>query len=75
MSSPAVTQVVLVIRVMLGLLLIPLAWRRSGSPLDLLATFGLACACYVDRFPCRAGALFHAGVACGSIRFALDMEI
>ena len=58
MSSPAVTQVVLVIRVLLALLLIPLAWRRSGSPLDLLATFGLACAAMLIVSPVARGHYF-----------------
>ncbi len=58
MSSPAVTQVVLVIRVLLGLLLIPLAWRRSGSPLDRLAAFGLACTAMLIVSPVARGHYF-----------------
>ena len=58
MSSPAVTQVVLVNRVLLVLLLIPLAWRRSGSPLDLLAAFGLACAAMLIVSPVARGHYF-----------------
>jgi hypothetical protein len=58
MSSPAVTQVVLAIRIFLGLLLIPLAWRRSGSPLDRLAAFGLACAAMLVVSPVARGHYF-----------------
>lgn len=58
MSSPAVTQVILVIRVFLGLLLIPLAWKRSGSPLDRLAAFGLACAAMLIVSPVARGHYF-----------------
>ena len=58
MNSPAVTQVVLVIRVLLGLLLVPLAWRRSGSPLDRLAVFGLACVAMLVVSPVARGHYF-----------------
>jgi hypothetical protein len=58
MSSPAVTKTVLVIRVLLGLLLIPLACRRSGSPLDLLAVFGLACTAMLVVSPVARGHYF-----------------
>ncbi len=43
MASPIVRKTVLVVRVILCLLLIPLAWKRSGSTSDRLAAFGLAC--------------------------------
>jgi hypothetical protein len=58
MSSSAVTQVVLVVRVLLVLLLIPLAWKRSGSPLDQLAAFGLACAAMLIVSPVARGHYF-----------------
>jgi glycosyl transferase family 87 len=58
MNSPAATQVVLVIRVLLALLLIPLAWRRSGSPLDRLAVFGLACVAMLVVSPVARGHYF-----------------
>jgi hypothetical protein len=39
-------------------LLIPLAWRRSGAPLDRLAAFGLACAAMLIVSPVARGHYF-----------------
>jgi hypothetical protein len=58
MNSPAVTRVILMIRVLLAMLLIPLAWRRSVSPLDRLAVFGLACVAMLVVSPVARGHYF-----------------
>lgn len=58
MNSPTVTKTVLAVRVLLILLLIPLAWKRSGSPLDRLAAFGLACAAMLIVSPVTRGHYF-----------------
>jgi hypothetical protein len=58
MNSPTVTKTILAVRVLLVLLLIPLAWKRSGSPLDRLAAFGLACAAMLMVSPVARGHYF-----------------
>ena len=58
MSSPAATKMILALRILLGLLLIPLAWKRSCSPLDRLAAFGLACAATLIVSPIARGHYF-----------------
>jgi len=58
MASTPVTNTILVIRVLLCLLLIPLAWKRSNSALDRLAVFGLACAAMLIASPVSRGHYF-----------------
>jgi hypothetical protein len=58
MVSPPVTNTILAIRVSLCLLLIPLAWKRSGDALDRLAVFGLACAAMLIVSPVSRGHYF-----------------
>ena len=58
MVSPEVTNTVLAVRVLLSLLLIPLAWKRSGSVLDRLAAFGLACVAMLIVSPVARGHYF-----------------
>ena len=58
MVSPPVTNTILAIRVLLCLLLIPLAWQRADSTLDRLAAFGLACAAMLVVSPVSRGHYF-----------------
>jgi hypothetical protein len=58
MSSPAVTKTILAIRVLLGLLLIPVAWRMARDPLGRLAAIGLACAAMLIVSPVSRGHYF-----------------
>ena len=58
MNSPAVTQVVLVIRILLALLLIPVGWRMAGDPLGRLAAIGLACVAMLTVSPIARGHYF-----------------
>ncbi len=60
MNSPAVTQAVLAVRILLVLLLIPLGWKMAarGGPLDGLAALGLACTAMLIASPIARGHYF-----------------
>ncbi|MDH5763004.1 MAG: DUF2029 domain-containing protein [Nitrospinota bacterium] len=58
MNSPSVIKVILAVRVVLVLLLIPVAWRRAGSFQGQLAAFGLACAAMLIASPVARGHYF-----------------
>jgi len=60
MNSPVVTQVILVIRVLLALLLIPVGWRMAvrGGPLDGMAVLGMACMAMLIVSPVARGHYF-----------------
>ena len=58
MTSSVATNTVLAIRVLLCLMLIPLAWKRSGDALGRLAAFGLACVAMLIASPVARGHYF-----------------
>jgi len=60
MVSPAVTETVLVTRVLLCLVLIPVGWRMAvrGGPLDGAAAFGMACMAMLIVSPVTRGHYF-----------------
>jgi hypothetical protein len=60
MTSPTVTKMILAIRVLLCLLLIPVGWGLAcrGSPLDIAAAFGMACAAMLIVSPVARGHYF-----------------